>query len=178
MQAIPSCCENYLTGYSSSGESLPRPAAVNVRSETGLTLGDLIDVAEKLAESHSSCPYARLWMHNLDTGRVDTYIRFERTVMLRFDDPLIPPLPLEHEGLRRKRDKKQDDGKYDMLLRERERKERDIRGFIRAKQAGKYHKGSGFQTLLTFIAVALIADMPFPCWLSFGKPTGLMEQII
>ena len=69
----------------------PPPESSSIRSETGLTLGDLVQFAEKTSKEHRLCPYGFWRQHNEVTGELNPQITFKGTMRLRPDDPALPP---------------------------------------------------------------------------------------
>lgn len=64
-----------------------------IRSETGLTIGDLHDAAMSLREAHRMCPFASVQGHD-EEGFVKVHVDFTATIPLRAGDPLMPADPV------------------------------------------------------------------------------------
>jgi hypothetical protein len=106
---VANCCspDGYGYGYPpghflrlTNGPPTPDPSLPQITSETGITLGDLLDAAETVVEAHRLCPQAPFTALN-DGRYVRVAARFEGTVRVRPDDPIVlenqwpsPPQPV------------------------------------------------------------------------------------
>lgn len=61
-----------------------------VTSTTGLTVGDLYDVAEKTWRNHLMCPHASSNDHD-DNGEVNAGVTFGCRIRAKADDPFFKP---------------------------------------------------------------------------------------
>ena len=59
-----------------------------IKSKTGITVGDIYDATLALREAHGLCPHAEADVHD-EEGRVWSDIRFHSDVTLKSDDPFI-----------------------------------------------------------------------------------------
>lgn len=59
-----------------------------VKVDTGLTVGDVIDVTTRLREAHRLCPEADFGRLD-DNGFYTPFVSFRATVILRDDDPMV-----------------------------------------------------------------------------------------
>lgn len=136
--ARPSCCQ----GMGSRNQELqaledeihPPPESVIVRSETGLTVGDLLDVTDSLMRSHSACPYAPDWQHHPNTGEVKVDVEFLATMALRPGDPNIPPPQCRGDD---QNDRSRSPTDYDYEYRE-DPKQIEMDDYVKAKKLGKF----------------------------------------
>lgn len=74
-----------------------RTTPETLRSQSGITVGDLYDAAERLAKEHALCPFAEGFQINED-GIVDVCVTFEAVVYLPETDPLVIEKRKEMEG--------------------------------------------------------------------------------
>lgn len=93
--AVPQCCgtfeeRNLRYGADFDGKLPPPPEPLSIRSDTGLTLGDLVSFADKISEDHRQCPYGAHWHHDDATGECVPEVIFKGTLVLRPDDPALP----------------------------------------------------------------------------------------
>ncbi|KAK4560624.1 hypothetical protein LTR86_005202 [Recurvomyces mirabilis] len=86
IQAYTSCCAGPRFWRHRPGDE--RPPAETIASETGITVGDIVDTTARLKESHKLCPDASPFDHNSDTGYVNAQVSFETTIRAKADDPL------------------------------------------------------------------------------------------
>ncbi|TKA71458.1 hypothetical protein B0A55_07799 [Friedmanniomyces simplex] len=61
---------------------------IKVKSDTGITVGDLYDAMRKIQEEHRLCPHAARIEHG-DDGMVSANVKFTALVQLRSDDPMF-----------------------------------------------------------------------------------------
>ena len=64
----------------------PNPGVHTVRSETGFTVRELREVAERLRQAHRLCPYAQPHLHD-EQGFVESGMTFEAPLHLKQNDP-------------------------------------------------------------------------------------------
>lgn len=134
MGAIPKCCGNIAgvgQGMLVPGLRFPKPKAIKMSSETGLTLGDLVDAAQKISQEHRSCPYALSGMHNPDSGFVRAVISFYGKLALQANDPVLLRLS-GGSGLSTPDQEEVDSGNL-----AEEQAELEMTEFIKAKQEGE-----------------------------------------
>lgn len=93
-----------------------------IKSETGITLGQILDETKRLRTEHRYCPNAYQGLHR-DDGTVSVGVRFEAILKLSSKDPLSNERRQAREILERD---------------EQERRRRDARmqAYIAAKQSG------------------------------------------
>ncbi|KAK5127104.1 hypothetical protein LTR85_008464 [Meristemomyces frigidus] len=88
MTVEPSCCKGALDQPNSE---IPRPPPFTVvTSQTGLTVGDLMDAADTANIKHRNCPYASHYTLDRTTGLVQADIFFTGFVDLKTGDPALP----------------------------------------------------------------------------------------
>lgn len=87
MHAEPLCCSN--VNRDILVRRFPIPKRMVVSSSSGLTVGDLRNVAEELVPKHHLCPYAEVYQHNGESGRVQVPVWFEGTMTLAHNDPAL-----------------------------------------------------------------------------------------
>ena len=93
MTVQPSCCRSYrVSDYGGHNEPIlpPPPPYVVVKSDTGLTVGDMLNAAAAARYQHLQCPYAPEHDHDCETGLVDIKIYFEGYMALLPGDPAMP----------------------------------------------------------------------------------------
>lgn len=95
MEAMADCCL-----YRFFGSYLaPRPRVANLprvlylESPSGITAGDVLDMAEKLNQAHRNCPFAQYHQHATD-GTVHVSTHFSGDLKLRQDDPKLEPISI------------------------------------------------------------------------------------
>lgn len=138
MQITPRCCEDMLLRRSYDYEDLPEaPEPIRISSPNGLTLGDVLDAAERVTESHKCCPYAASHWHNYDTGAVETEVKVEGVMILRHDDPLFHPLTPEYSPQYSHNADNGDLDSYRESEKERQRRVQEIDDYISEKKIGK-----------------------------------------
>ena len=90
MAVMPQCCQ---PDYSDTRNDLPPSSEPTVvRSSTGWTIGELLDVAAATAKSHRLCPYADKDDIDDTTGEAIVDVIFRGKLVLRPDDPVLPPV--------------------------------------------------------------------------------------
>lgn len=89
MSVEPACCK-FWRNY--TGLDLPPPPAFTVvKSNTGLTVGDLLDATAAANHAHRHCPYANRNNHDDRTGLVISKVYFTGYMALLPGDPELPP---------------------------------------------------------------------------------------
>ncbi|KAK6437946.1 hypothetical protein LTR95_005850 [Oleoguttula sp. CCFEE 5521] len=66
----------------------PEPEAVHIRSDTGHTVGDMVEVIRRLHAAHGTCGFGEPGYVDQD-GSAASIVRFEGQLVLRDDDPRI-----------------------------------------------------------------------------------------
>ena len=84
--AKPMCCSRNSYGSDPEHPRAPRPTPV--RSPSGVTVKDLLNVVKELNRTHRHCPYATPCQHNRN-GDVHVDVTFTGTMFSRPDDPAI-----------------------------------------------------------------------------------------
>ncbi|KAK4540815.1 hypothetical protein LTR36_008892 [Oleoguttula mirabilis] len=94
MTAYAGCCSNrYGIYYAQLLSSLPAPAggsaaATVITSDTGITLGDIIDAGQAVQRQHCTCPHAREYHHDVQ-GNVELSVTFEGCLSLAAKDKTL-----------------------------------------------------------------------------------------
>ena len=89
VRPVMSCCGEDSPSYmfnvpGSRSITVPEP----IKSETGITVGDILDATDRLADEHRLCPHA--FMHDHDEeGHVQIFPAFKANIRLREGDPLL-----------------------------------------------------------------------------------------
>lgn len=78
MNCYTGCCSDFF-------EDITAPPTKVLKSDTGITLGDLIDAAHALQHEHELCPHAPDYIHD-SRGKVIVNIHFEGTVSVPASD--------------------------------------------------------------------------------------------
>lgn len=94
----------------------------SIDSETGITLGQILDETRRLRNEHRYCPDAYPGLHR-DDGTVDVHVHFEAILTLPREDPVL---------LANKRAK----ASSDFEQRDFAEKDAKIQAYITAKQSG------------------------------------------
>jgi hypothetical protein len=80
------CCPHPLEDQPPApGQSYP---PLKITRETGITIGDLYDLAEKIIDKHRYCPRAQ-WRCLDEDGTVNAELLFKLSVPLHDDDPMV-----------------------------------------------------------------------------------------
>lgn len=118
MNAYTECCNDFY-------RAITAPPTKVLHSDTGITIGDLIEAVQTLQLEHELCPHAEQFDHDSD-GKVVVSIRFEGTVSVPESDRTL----LEKREVLEAAAKKQEKQK---ILRAR------LLPYVAAKVAGKVH---------------------------------------
>ncbi|KAK3714706.1 hypothetical protein LTR37_007686 [Vermiconidia calcicola] len=100
------------------------PDRYKIRSETGITVGQVYDAIKQLREEHRYCPYATLEMHSAD-GTVSPRTRFHGKVPLKRNDPYA-------------REQGRSKTKLELLSIQLRADQSRLGVYVQAKQTGKY----------------------------------------
>lgn len=82
MKVYINCC----AAHASARPFLPKPALRTVRTEAGLTIGDLYDEHERMLKEHRNCPHAH-WTQYAEDGTVRVHVVFTATFKRKLNDP-------------------------------------------------------------------------------------------
>ncbi|KAK5117706.1 hypothetical protein LTR62_005130 [Meristemomyces frigidus] len=138
LQAYTSCCAGPRFWRHHQQQNLDRPPATTITSESGITVGDILDTTARLKKEHSLCPDASVFDHNSETGFVNAQISFETVVKVAKDDPVYVKQVQRLAEEKRKRS-------------ERLTRSREIEAYVAAKRAAR-DGGRPIPTLLEFEA--------------------------
>jgi hypothetical protein len=140
ISAFTSCCAGPRFWRHRVGDE--RPPAEVVRSEKGITVGDILDATKRLKESHQLCPDASPFDHNA-SGFVNVQVSFEAEMACLRTDPMFV-----RERLRMLEDR--------VKHRERVTRQRRIDAYSVAKRVAR-DEGRAIPTLEEFEAAAVAA---------------------
>ncbi len=91
MQYWPSCCHGSPQVNPDAAGTMP-PTTIRrikeLKSDTGITVGDVYNAAMDMMKRHRRCPYAAAGLHD-SHGVVRPHISFEARISLKRDDPYI-----------------------------------------------------------------------------------------
>lgn len=94
----------------------------SIQSDTGITLGQVLDETKRYRDDHRYCPDAYPGLHR-DDGTVDVHVHFEAILQLPRDDPVL---------LANRRQKVS----FDSEQKDFQAKDQKIQRYIAAKQSG------------------------------------------
>ena len=128
MESMTDCCRD-------TDAFMPAHALSTVKRDSGVTIGDLYNEAERLFKKHQHCPNST-WMCQDSHGNARVLVQFAAIVKLKADDPILAPRREMAMILRRRRKAKE---------------ARDIRmeAFWDAKQLGMLFRRINLECMLT-----------------------------
>lgn len=88
VRASMACCNGDPDDRFTDDSRDPSFESVTLSRNSGLTIGDIVDLAAELQAKHLHCPYASEYLHRGD-GTVMAEAHFRGPIVLRPDDPLI-----------------------------------------------------------------------------------------
>jgi hypothetical protein len=118
MEARLSCCNKYRGLFSddmlsmlNSSTSAFEPYAQEVTSSSGITVGQLLDAAQKLHQEHRYCVNAEEYDHRAD-GSVEVSVSFKGEVNVDPKDPVLLRRHQEIRGIQRRLKRKDKMSKF------------------------------------------------------------------
>ncbi|KAF2172382.1 hypothetical protein M409DRAFT_50090 [Zasmidium cellare ATCC 36951] len=158
MRVRAGCCEDPLFRRRNANNLQPHPPSLtsladrdeemqqlhSIDSETGITLGQVLDETRRLRDEHRYCPDAYPGLHR-DDGTVDVHVHFEAILQLPRDDPVL---------LANRRAK----ASFDFEQKDFAAKDQKIQQYIAAKQSAR-DNGEPIPTLQEFEARSLVTNV-------------------
>jgi len=148
IQVRPNCCSRYSNEGPRGGGEWPI-----LRSETGLTVGDILDAHEETVKAHAHCPWARARCHD-ENRLVNSKVIFDVRPKIKSDDPIMASY---WQGVARREKVRQHNARMER--------------YVAAKMQGQYDHPYPFGLdLLTLLIPAHQNGKPIPNLEEFERP--------